>query len=604
MSATSAAIAAPAAGSPAAAGANSGRWMVVSLIVAAAAILSAFYGINEYASGTGAIVRSANSNHTRFEAIFRDLIQARYRTLNIAAETMLQSRVTVEAFARDDRQGLVSRMEPFFDNLRKNHGIEQLNFWTPPARVYYRAGAPQVFGMDLSTFRRTIVAANERRQRVSAIETGQGGVIAIRAISPVVVDDKFIGVIEFVSNFDIPLERAAETTGMKWATSLMKETSERTERPADAKKDAWQGNDVYFRYADDATGETVRSIKFDPRAKEHTLASTDGRTIYVKAFPVVNFSGQATITVATLLDVTKPFAEVRNGVIIKAGILFLILAAGGSFMFLKLGAIREQLGGALSRQKKELDERTAACDLALARLREVDVIKRGFFTNLVTAVNEPLQAVAGQLKALTPAMQASGPDKAAAERLQFALAETTRLSRLVEDYQQIELFRQKLVKAESPAVSLAAVAARTLDEDLAMFRRLPQLTITMAVPADLPPTRADADLLRRAFASLVGYAAQKTGQGRIVVSGSQDEAKWLVITITGSAFAGAAAPTEALLDESRQFLARLGSGAGGADTLLVGVVLARIIIEFYGGNLDASMSKDAPGFVVRLPAAA
>ena len=582
------------------------KWLVVFGIVVAAGILSGFYAVNDYANGTAAIVKSANNNSARFESIFRDLTQARYRTLNIAGETMLQSRVTVEAFAKEDRAGLIARMEPFFETLKKDHGIEQLNFWQPPAKVFYRAGKPGEFGMDLSGFRKSIVAANDRRQRILAIETGVGGVIALRAIIPVTVGDKFIGVIEFVSNFDIPLERASDTSGLKWAVSLNKETSDRVERPADARNDAWQGNDVYYRFSDGVTAQTVRTIKFDSRAKEHTLATADGRTIFVKAFPVVNFSGIPTITVATVLDVTLPFGEVLRSTVIKSAILFLLLAIVGSVVFIKFGQINATFGGAISRQKQQLEERIASCDAAHAKLKEVDLIKRGFFTTLVTAINEPLQAVAGQLKSLPLAVEQAGVSKEVSERLHFALAETSRLSRLVEDYQQIEMFRQKLVKTDSPLVTLPVVLAKTLEEDLALYRRLPQLAITMAVPADLPPTRADADLLRRAFAGLVGYAAQRVGQGRITLTASQDDAKWLVVAITGTAFSGTGAPTETLLDESRQFLTRLASG-GNADANggpMVGVVMARVIFEFYGGSIAISTSKDAPGFVVRLAAAA
>ena len=46
---------------------------------------------------------------------------------------------------------------------------------------------------------------------------------------------------------------------------------------------------------------------------------------------------------------------------------------------------------------------------------------------------------------------------------------------------------------------------------------------------------------------------------------------------------------------------RLALGLGLAS--LVGVVLARIIVEFYGGSLLIS-GENQPGFVVRLPAAA
>lgn len=581
-------------------------WLVIVLIVLVSAVLAGFYGINEYARDTGNTIKSANKNHERFEAIFTDLKEARFRALNIAAATLMQSRVTLEAFAKDDRAALVARTEPFFDILKKNHGIEQLNFWTPPAKVYYRAGSPANYGMDLSNFRKSIVAANDRRQAVSAIETGQGGTIALRAITPVTVDERFIGVIEFVSNFTIPLERAAQTSGLKWGVSLMKEVSERVERPVNPKVDAWQGTDVYFQFSEPEIGEVMRNIKFDPRSKDHTLATTDGRTYYVKAFPITNFSGVPTITVATLLDVTKPFAEAMNAAATKAAILFLLAAVLGSVGYVKFGQIKASLGGALARQRKELEERTASCDAALAKLREVDLIKRGFFTNLITAINEPLQSVAGQLKGVPQALENSGTDAGILDRLRFAYGETQRLSQLVQDYQQIEMFRQKLVKSDSPAVSLAAVASKALDEDLALYRRLPQLEIGSLVPTDLPTTRADADLLRRAIAGLAAYAAQRNGRGRLMIGASVDDKQWLVLSITGTAYSGDAAPNDALLDESRQFLSRLASGAtpanGGGP--LIGVVLARVIVEFFGGSLALSEAKDAPGFIVRLPTAA
>lgn len=595
-------------------GSSTSKVLIVILVMAAAAVVSAFYAINEYASGTGAIVKNADRNSDRFEAVFRDLVQARFRAMNLAADVMQQSRVTVEAFARDDRAALVSRMDPFFkETLEKNHGVAQLNFWLPPAKLYYRAGDPKSFGQDLSAFRRSVVAANERRQRISAIETGAGGVIAIRAIVPVVVDDKHIGVVEYATGFDIPLERASSTTGLKWAVGLMKEVSERVERPADPKVDAWKGNDVFYLYSDPITGEIMRAADFDPRAKTYTLTKAVGKTMFVKTFPVLNFSGVPTIVVATSLDVTEGFAEVFQSVAIKTGILFLAITLLGSFGLLKFGQMKDGLNRALNRQKLELEERAAACDAAVAKLREVDVVKRGFFTNLVAAVSEPLQAVAGELQSVSPTVQAVADkqelDPATLETLRgrfaFALSETTRLSRLVSDYQQLELFRQKLVKADTPLLSLPEVVGRVINEDLAAYRRLPQLTISSAMPADLPATRADGDLLRRAFAGLVGYAAQRGGQGKIALTGRVDESGWLEMTVAGTAFAAAGAPDDSLLDESRQFLARIGASPSAEPNAapLVSVVLSRVIIEFYGGNLEAASAKN-PGFVIRLPVAA
>ena len=589
---------------------GSGKFWMIVLIVLMTGVLAGFYAINEYASGTGAIVKSADRNAGRFETVFRDFLQARFRAMNIAAETMLQSRVTVEAFAKNDRDGLVGRIEPFFQTLHKDHGVAQLNFWLPPANLYYRAGDPKVQGMDLSKFRKSIVAANERQQKILAVETGLGGVIGVRAITPVSSEGKHVGVLEFVTDFNIPLERASFTSGLQWGIGLVKDVSERSERPSDIKKDAWKGDDVFFIYSDEHAQEMIHDTDFNPRIKGYTLGKAGHKTVFVKSFPVTNFSGVPTIVIATVLDVTDAFQDVMVSVAVKTAILFLILSIGGSVGFLKFGAMRAGLTGALNRQKLELEERAAACDAAVAKLKDVDVVKRGFFTNLVVAVNDPLQAVAGQLQAVAPVVDAVArgeqPDAGAAQllhdRFGFVLTEATRLSRLVSDYQQLELFRQNLVKAENPLVSVSEVVSKALAEDMAGYRRLPQLSIASTVGSDLPQVRADASLLRRAIAGLVGYAAHRGGQGKITIAGKYNrEGGWLDLVITGSAFAAAGAPDEALIDESRQFLARIGANPAAVPNAapLVAVVLSRIILEFYGGSLEIPF-KDA-GFIARLP---
>ena len=450
--------------------ANAGRLWVVAAIVAVSAILSGFYAIDEYAAGTGAAIKTARDDAGDFQSVFQDLMQARFRVLGLAADVMLQDRTAMEAFAKNDRAALVARIEPFFAEVRKNHNLEQLNFWTPPAKLFYRAGKPNEVGVDVSRYRRTIVAASERQERVLAVETGISGHVDVRAIVPVVFDGKFVGTLELASNFDVPLERASEVSGLKWALGITRESSDRVERPADPKIDSWQKDEVFFRYADPDTAHIMHLISFDPGSKTFALVNAKDRTIFVKSFPVIDFAGAPSITIAILRDLTDTFSAAMRTAVTRSLIAFVALSVIGSFAYVRFGQIRQKLTGMVGRQRKELEERVAFCDAAVARLKEVDLIKRGFFTNLVTAVNEPLQAVAGQLAALVPAADKAG-DRAISDRLNFALAETTRLSRLVEDYQQVELFRQRLVKSDAPLVSLNHLVGRAIDEDLAVDPR-------------------------------------------------------------------------------------------------------------------------------------
>jgi len=582
---------------------DKGNWLLVLAAMAISALLSGFYGINEYASGTGAVVASAERGAERFDASFQELVAARYRTLGLAADTMLQSRVTVQAFARGDREALGAIIEPFFQSLQRDHNIAQLNFWTAPAAMFYRAGSPNEFGMDLSRFRRSIVAANERRQRILAVETGLGGFVALRAIVPVVHDGNFVGSLEFVSNFNIPLERASAISGMAWAYSINKDVAERTERPPQPSNDVRQGDDIYIAFSDVATAHLMRQIQFNPRSGDSQLLAQAGRNVLVKTFLVTNFSGVPTITIATVLDVTEQFAAILRAVLIKCGVLFVLMALVGSLVAISFRKSGASFVGALGRQRRELAERTAMAEAAMAKLKQVDLIKRGFFNNLVTAIAEPLQAVSGHLAALAPKANDAG-DKALVEALAFPQAEMARLSRLVDDFHQVELFRQGLVKTEAPLAALAELVSCSIDEDLAAYRRLPNLAIAMAVPAGLPRARVDGDLLRRAIGSLVGFAAQRSGQGEVRFSAEQDAQGWLVLRMTGTAFFGPAAPSEMLLDEAGQFLAQLAedSHVAARANALIGVVLARMIVEFYGGTLGVA-GPEAPGFVIRLPAA-
>ena len=149
-----------------------------------------------------------------------------------------------------------------------------------------------------------------------------------------------------------------------------------------------------------------------------------------------------------------------------------------------------------------------------------------------------------------------------------------------------------------------AASLEQLQADVPLYQRYPQFHVKTQVQANLPSTRGESAFVEKALSNLVAYAAYLSGQGEVLLSLSQDSDKWLLISLSGTAFAGTNAPTEKLLDESRQFLEKLAAGLApdGANRSLIGLVLARLIVEHFGGSLGIS-GNDAPGFVVRLPAA-
>jgi hypothetical protein len=594
---------------------GAGRWLIVAVLVVIAGALSGFYGINEYASGTGVQIEEARANSERFATIYQDSAEKRLATLRFGLDILLNNKVITDAFTRDDRATLQAKVEPFFkDVLHKRYEIDQLNFFTPPAIVYLRADNPKVFGNDLSAVRKTIVVAGERRQMVSGMETGLGGIVALRAVAPVLDGARLVGTIgvgDAISHF---LDHAAATSGMDYALGLNRAVAEKAERPVDPKNDAVLGTDVFFVYSSPDTGRIIRNASFDPRVTTPVLVPVGDRTVFIKTFVLNNFAGVPTVVVATVRDMTEAFAEVRQAVVIKAAILFLLVSVVGSVAMLQFRAIRAGLQGAMFSQRRELEEKTAALKAAKAKLVDADQIKRGFFTNLVLSLNEPLHGVVGQLQSVIVPVDAvlrgaNAPDTAGRERiierLRFALAETSRFSRLVDDFRQLETFRNGLAGGGEP-VALAAVVADALEHELLPARRLPHLTIRASVGNDLPPVRGDAQVLRKAVAGLADYAVQGAGRGTVDIKATLDADGMVAVSITGTAFQIAGAPDTALLDETRQFLTRLTAPpavfeSGGG---IVGVLQAQAAIRSFGGTLAAADPKAGqPGFLLRLPAA-
>ncbi len=104
------------------------------------------------------------------------------------------------AMANDDRERLKALFVAGFDRLREQYGVRQFQFHKAPAISFLRVHKPGKFGDDLSSFRKTVVAANASNTVVRGIEKGVAG-LGVRGIVPIVHDGKYVGTVEFGTSF-------------------------------------------------------------------------------------------------------------------------------------------------------------------------------------------------------------------------------------------------------------------------------------------------------------------------------------------------------------------------------------------------------------------
>jgi len=577
--------------------------LAIAGLVLVSALLASFVGVSFFKTKTDEIVALTDARFDKFSVIFDELKQARQRAMGVGADTLLLSRRTVDPFVQRDRKGLAEVIDPFSQFAKKKHGIEQINFWIPPGVLFYRAEAPELGQFDVTKFRRTIKSAMDNQERIMAVETGQGGVVAIRGIVPIFQDEKFYGAIEFVSNFDLPLQNAAFQSNLKWGISLSQEVWKTSERPPNEKKDIQKGTDTYFQYSDELAEAIIRKANFDPRNKDYSVINSGDKKVFIKTIKVLNFSGVPTITIAVIDDLSDQFSAATQTAGLRAGVTFLVLALiliGG---YLKFGDIRHGLLGAVSAERRLMSEQLERGNAAIDKLKDLEIIKRRFFSNLVSALSEPLLAIRGQLKSAMSQVEASDQNAALLTKpLTFAWRETERLQRLIGEYEIVELFRQNLVRPSSDLLSLVDVFT-ALKREIDFHLRFPSFSVDLKMPDSNVQTRGDEEMIVRAFMALVSYSSSSFAQGTVAIACAQDEQNWLSITFTGSAYAGSQAPSESLFDSSRQFLLQLASDktASFNNEKILQVAMSKVIVEFVGGTL--AIHPHEPGFIVRLPSA-
>lgn len=130
------------------------------------------------------------------------------------------------AFAARDRERLTELTLPAYLTLDQEFSVPQNQFHLPPATSFLRLHQLDSFGDDLSSFRFTVLQANELKQPVSGLEIGRGG-LGMRGVAPVSYQNEHIGTVEFGLNVDQSfIDDLKNQYGADWQILLRREPAE------------------------------------------------------------------------------------------------------------------------------------------------------------------------------------------------------------------------------------------------------------------------------------------------------------------------------------------------------------------------------------------
>ncbi len=128
------------------------------------------------------------------DRVVEDCLNDAMETAKLFADSLIVYPGVVEAFQAEDREELARLLQPIYEGWNGDHHVAQIQFITPDIDSFFRVHDPNNFGDNLS-FRKGLVQAIETQERVLTVEEGVAG-YGIRCISPIFVDNNFIGVYE------------------------------------------------------------------------------------------------------------------------------------------------------------------------------------------------------------------------------------------------------------------------------------------------------------------------------------------------------------------------------------------------------------------------
>jgi signal transduction histidine kinase len=229
------------------------------------------------------------------------------------------------------------------------------------------------------------------------------------------------------------------------------------------------------------------------------------------------------------------------------------------------------------------------------QLEQVEAMRRQLIGDVSHELRTPLTAIKGSMEGLM-----DGVLPADAETYQQIHAEADRLSRLVDDLQELSRVEAHAYPLDIREVDLSALVATTIKR-LTPNARAKRISLTSSLPRDLPRLLADEDRLGQVLTNLAANGIQYTPEGGAITISAVRKNGDVQITVTDT---GVGIPPEHLAHIFTRFYrvdkSRSRASGGGSG---IGLTIARLLVEAHGGKIWAESEGDGKGsrFVFTLP---
>jgi signal transduction histidine kinase len=230
------------------------------------------------------------------------------------------------------------------------------------------------------------------------------------------------------------------------------------------------------------------------------------------------------------------------------------------------------------KDKSEVGELARSFNTMAHDLERIEQLRRDMVADVAHELRTPLSNIRGYLEAVNDGV--IQPD---AEAIQSLNEETVRLTRLVDELQELSLVEAGELKLICQDEDITKLIKRTA---LAFKTQAVSkgVSISIDLASELPHVNIDTQRIAQVLHNLLENALAHTGEGGYITIGATRKANWIEVAVTDT---GAGITEEDLpniferfyrVDKSRT---RATGGSG------LGLTIAKRLIEAHGGSIEA-----------------
>jgi len=226
----------------------------------------------------------------------------------------------------------------------------------------------------------------------------------------------------------------------------------------------------------------------------------------------------------------------------------------------------------------ETQELSGTFNYLAQRLKEVEELRRNMISDVAHELRTPLTALQGYVEGIE-----DGVIKPTKKNLRVIYEETTLLSRLVKDLQELSYLEAGQLSLEKKATDIRSLVSQTMESQSAQIKKT-GVEVKIRIVDDLPILEIDKDRIRQVLINLVSNALRHSPEKGIISVNISKNPDSIEFTVSDN---GKGIPEKDLpfiferfyrAEKSRQ---RQLGGAG------LGLTIAKKLVEAHGGSIWA-----------------